>query len=262
MPWEEERAAGREVVRYGPRVIWVHWAVMIVFVSLSVTALLLLRDWIFAEFNIIGGDLFIETFDGALDVHMVLGLLLLVLGLVHVLLHIGQKDKSILPRDLMEDFRATVHTIRYVVYLSKWDEKGAAHKYKGNQRISYLGTFYTVALAGITGAFVHFGTFEELGIVLHVVSGVLVLTLSAYRFAHLLRKREWIAWRSILVSGKMPEWFVKQNHPRWYEELFPSSEGNEKSEQEGSGPEEPEPRTPQSEAPTSEATRTVKETTI
>jgi hypothetical protein len=193
---------------------------------------------------------------------MVLGLLLLVLGLVHVLLHIGQEEKPILPRDLGEDFRATVHTIRYVVFLSNWDEKGSAHKYKGNQRMSYIATFYTIALAGITGAFVHLGTLGELGVVLHVVSGILVLSLSAYRIAYLLRKREWIAWRSILVSGKMPEWFVMRNHPKWYEELFPSQGSAEKGENGGPGSEEPEPEAPSTEEPATEASRTAQEATI
>jgi cytochrome b561 len=120
MPEEYERTAGREIVRHSPKVIATHWAVIIVYIPLSLTALLLLRDWIFAEFNIFGGNLLIETFDGATETHWGFGILLLIIGLAHVLMHAGQEKKPILPKDVGADFRATVQSLKYVTFLSSY----------------------------------------------------------------------------------------------------------------------------------------------
>jgi hypothetical protein len=91
-----------------------------------------------------------------------------------------------------------------------------------------------MALAGFMG---------EVSIWLHVVSGVMVLLLSTFRIVYLLRKREWIAWRALLRTGRMPEWYVRKNHPRWYEELRPDTvpEAEEASTEDEAGQEPLEP---------------------
>jgi len=142
MPEDEEREAGREITRYDGKVIYLHWAVMIVFIMLIATALLLLRDWFWDTFKIVGTEPIIPTPDGFDALHLVLAIILLVLGLLHILLHIGQKEKPILPVDVSRDFERSVHSLRYVLFLSTWDEKGAAHKYQGHQRMMYVITFY------------------------------------------------------------------------------------------------------------------------
>ena len=208
------------------------------YIPLSLTALLLLRDWIFAEFNIFGGNLLIETFEGATETHWGFGILLLIIGLAHVLMHVGQEKKPILPKDVGADLRATVQSLKYVTFLSSWDEKGAAHKYKGNQRLTYVITFYVIALAALTGFMALAGLWGEVSTWLHVVSGVMVLLLSTFRIVYLLRKREWIAWRALLRTGRVPEWYVRKNHPRWYEELRPERVPEAEGEAPERGPEQ------------------------
>ena len=219
MPEETEREAGREIRRYGREVVDLHWVVMVVYISLAIISLLLLRDWFWETFKIRGTEPIIATPDWGAMTHYVLAGLLLVLGLLHVLIHARQKDKPMLPKDLMADFQTTVHALRYTLFLSTWDEKGSAGKYRGNQRLTYVITFYVIALAAITGAIALSGLWDEMGTMLHVVTGIMVLLVSAFRIVYLFRKRDWIAWRSILLTGAMPAWYVRENHPRWYEEL-------------------------------------------
>jgi cytochrome b subunit of formate dehydrogenase len=128
-----------------------------------------------------------------------------------------------LPKDLMADFQATVHALRYVLFISTWDEKGASGKYRGNQRLTYVITFYAIALAAITGGIALGGWWGDVGTTLHVVAAIMVLLVSAFRIVYLLKKRDWIAWRSILVTGRMPAWYVRENHPVWYEQLQATS---------------------------------------
>jgi cytochrome b subunit of formate dehydrogenase len=122
------------------------------------------------------------------------------------------------------DFQRSVHAFRYVLFLSSWDEKGAAHKYQGHQRMMYIITFYCIALAAITGFIALSGWWEDMGTFLHVVAGIMVILIFLYRLVYVFRKRDWIAWRSIFVTGKMPVWYVKMAHPRWYEEITPASQ--------------------------------------
>jgi hypothetical protein len=166
----------------------------------------------------------IPTPEGFDALHLVLAALLLVLGLVHVLLHVGQEEKPILPKDVEADFQRSVHALRYVLFLSTWDEKGGARKYQGHQRMTYVITFYTIALAALTGLIATSGPWDEGGTFLHVVAGIMVILVFLYRLVYVFRKRDWIAWRSIFKTGTMPVWYVKNAHPKWYEQLVPASE--------------------------------------
>ncbi len=232
MPEEFEREAGREFTRYDGKVIYMHWAVMVVFILLIVTALLLLRDWFWETFKILGTEPIIPTPEGFDVLHLVLAALLLVLGLVHVLLHIGQEEKPILPTDVEADFQRSVHALRYVLFLSTWDEKGGAHKYQGHQRMTYVITFYTIALAALTGLIANSGLWEDVGTFLHVVAGIMVMLIFIYRLIYVFRKRDWIAWRSIFRTGTMPVWYVKNAHPKWYEQLVPVPEPAKEEDEE------------------------------
>ncbi len=243
MPEDEEREAGREVTRYDGKVIYMHWAVVLVFIPLLIIALLLLRDWFWETFTIVGTDPIIPTPSWGEDLHLMLALLLLVLGLVHVLLHIKQEKRPILPTDVMADFQASVHTLKYVFFLSRWDERSGVAKYRGNQRMSYIITFYVIALAAITGMIAAWGGWEDSGTTIHVVSGSLVVLVFIYRMIYTIRKREWIAWRSIFITGRMPIWYVKQTHPKWYEEMEPTKAGADGPSAKGEPPSEPEPPT-------------------
>jgi cytochrome b561 len=213
MPEEEENPDG-EIFRYGRKVIAVHWGVIIVFFTLALTGLLLMRDWFFRSFSIFGGDLLFPTFDGALELHVASGLGICILGLIHVMLHVKQKDKPMLPRNVAAEFKATFETAMWVTFISRQREGGSSDKYQANQRMSYLAIFYTLSLSAVTAVFIF--TFGETGSAVHVVAGTLVGLLAMFRILYLIRTWDRIALRSILSTGTMPLWYIKENHYNWY----------------------------------------------
>ena len=214
---EEEENPDEEIVRYGTKVIAMHWVVVLVFIPLAVTGLLLARDWFLETFNIFGGDLLIGTPDSALVVHIGSGIALAIVGIVHIIIHMGQKEKHILPKNLTEEFKDTMDTAMYVTYISRQKEGRSSLKYKANQRMSYIATFYTLTLAAVTALFI--GTVGAAGSAVHVVAGALVGFLAIFRILYLIREWDPIAMSCILKTGKMPLWYIKEHHYQWYVQL-------------------------------------------
>jgi cytochrome b561 len=240
-PFDEDENPDEEIFRYGRKVIAVHWAVIISFLFLAWTGILLMRDWFLVTFNIFGGDLWFETFDLALEIHIASGVTICLLGLIHILLHVNQKEKPILPKNVASEFKATFETAMWVTFISRQKEGGSSDKYRANQRMSYLAIFYTLSLSAISAVFI--SVFGETGSAVHVVAGTLVGLLAAFRILYLLRTWDKIAWRSILSTGTMPLWYIKDNHYKWYLELKGiDPEGID------DGPQEPEPE-PEPEPP-------------
>lgn len=239
---EDEENPDEEIFRYGRKVIAVHWAVIIFFFTLAWTGILLMRDWFLVTFNIFGGDLWFPTFDGAVELHVASGVTIGLLGLIHVMLHIKQKDKPILPRNVASEFKATFETAMWVTFISRQKEGASSDKYQANQRLSYLAIFYTLALSTVSAVFIF--TFGETGSAVHVVAGTLVGLLAAFRILYLVRAWDRIALRCILSTGTMPIWYIKENHYNWYLQLKGIEPDTSESE-----PETPEPDTPKAAAP-------------
>jgi len=214
---EEEENPDEEIFRYGRKVIAVHWGVIIVFFTLAWTGILLMRDWFLVTFNIFGGDLWFPTFDGAVEMHVASGVTIGILGLIHVMLHIKQKDKPMLPKNVASEFKATFETAMWVTFISRQKEGGSSDKYQANQRMSYLAIFYTLSLSTFTAVFIY--TFGETGSAVHVVAGTLVGLLAAFRVLYLIRTWDGVAMRCILSTGTMPLWYIKEHHYNWYLKL-------------------------------------------
>jgi cytochrome b561 len=209
----------RTVKRYGARVIVVHWLFVLTFIPLVFTGCLLLRDWWAAEFHVYGIDPVLPTFDGASTLHAYLGAVVLVIGLSHVLLHIRQRERPILPRKVGQDLGASIHNILYIFHLVARQERGAGEKYRGNQRMTYIALAYCLSLSGLTALVVRLDVAGGLAVLMHVCAGILILALSAYRILTLIRKHDAVATRCILATGRMPVWYVRKNHFLWYRQL-------------------------------------------
>lgn len=225
-----------EIFRYGRKVIMVHWAVVAFFIPLGVTGLLMLRDWFFETFSIFGGDLWVDTFEGAVELHVVSGVAIVSIGLVHILMHLKQKEKPILPRDVGAEFKATFETALWATFISRQKEGGSSEKYMRSQRMSYMATIYTLALSALTAIFII--TLGETGTAVHVVAGLLVTFLAVFRILYLIRQWDWISIRCIMWTGTMPLWYVKERHYLWYLQLKGLSKADEPepSEQKGGTP--------------------------
>ena len=212
------------VRRYGASVITLHWLFIAFFIPMLVAGMFLFRDWFIHEFKIKGGDVnggvYVPTFEGASEIHMWAGILVLIVGLIHIIIHMFQREKPIIPQHTHKDFKATLHTLLYVFHLARREERGSPGKYRGNQKIAYMATVYTLSLTAITVLIVWLDLLgEEMGMIMHVVAGILLGLVAGYRILYLIRKHDKVALKCILSSGKMPEWYVKKKHYLWYKKV-------------------------------------------
>ncbi len=208
-----------EIKRYGKIVVFEHWLAIIIIFSLMITGLFLVRDWFVHEFHIHGAENYIPTPDFINSFHLYAAFGLLVIGAIHLIVHGGQKEKPILPKNSLVELKAALYSLMYLVFLTKKQERGSGEKYLKSQRIIYAFTVYVLGLAAITGFLNRSGLFGEQILIVHITAGVLVILVGIHRTALIIRKRDKVALRSVLATGTMPEWYVKKNHRAWYEQL-------------------------------------------
>jgi len=213
-----------EVKRYGKVVVFQHWlAIVLVFTSIF-TGLLLARDWFIHEFHIYGAEMYVPTPDFASSLHEFAALGIVVLGFIHLAFHAGQKEKPILPRNSINELRAALHSLLYLVFLAKRMERGSGDKYYKTQRIIYAFTVYVLGLAAITGFLFYADILAEQMLIAHVMAGALVILVGIHRAALVIRRHDKVALRSVLATGTMPRWYVRKYHKVWYEKI--SGEGD------------------------------------
>lgn len=218
MPGKDE-GKGAEIERYGAEVIGVHWLFIIFLIPMLYTGLLMWRDWFTHEFHIYGIHYLFPSFEGMETIHLYTGMAVLTVGAAHLLSHYRQREKPILPKNVGVDVAASVQAIFYIFHLSPKPERGAGNKYLRNQRMTYIALIYVLALCGITALPLLLDWVNEMTEVMHIIAGLLLVFLSGYRILYLVRTHDGVAIRSIMVTGTMPEWYVKKHHFLWYKEL-------------------------------------------
>jgi cytochrome b subunit of formate dehydrogenase len=211
-----------EIRRYGKMVVFEHWLMIILVLSLSFTGLLLIRDWFIHEFHIYGAEMYIPTPSFTLTLHGYVAFGLLILGAIHLIVHVGQREKHILPKHSSVELRHAIYSLMYLVFLTRKQERGSGEKYLRSQRIIYAFTIYVLGLGAITGFLNYTGVLGEPMHIAHITAGVLVILVVVHRIALIIRKRDKVALRSVLKTGTMPEWYVKKNHRAWYEDMVGS----------------------------------------
>lgn len=214
------------VRRYGYRVVILHWLIILTFLPLALTGIMLLRDWIYHRFEILGGSGILAAFDGAADIHIYSGIALVIIGYLHFMLHMRQKELPILSKHPSRDMRSTLHTILYIFFLASRDERGSQGKYKENQKVAYVATIFTIGLSGITAFMMYIDVLGEMAVLLHILAGVLVLIVFVYRMAYLLRRSETAPVRCIMTNGKIPVWYAKKHHLTWYKQMLTEGEAS------------------------------------
>lgn len=208
-----------EIKRYGKIVVLEHWLAVFIVFGVGFTGMFLARDWFIHEFHIHGAENIVPTPDFALDLHKLTAFGLLALGAIHLIAHVGQKEKPILPKRSFLELKAALYSLMFLVFLTKKQERGSGGKYLKSQRIMYGFTIYVMGLGAITG-FLHFaGLLEEYMLIVHLISGILVILVVVHHLALNIRKHDKVALRCVFSKGTMPEWYVKKNHRAWYDEL-------------------------------------------
>ncbi len=224
-PFKEGTSLKKKFIRrYGYRVVLLHWLIILAFVPLALTGIMQLRDWIYHRFEILGGSGILTAFDGAAEIHVYSGIALVIIGCLHLILHIRQKELPIISKHSARDMRSTLHTILYIFFLASRDERGSQGKYKENQRIAYIATVFTLGLSGITAFMIYIDVLGEMAVLIHILSGVLVLIVFAYRMLYLLRRSESAPVKCIMTNGKIPVWYAKKHHLTWFKQMLMKGE--------------------------------------
>jgi thiosulfate reductase cytochrome b subunit len=193
------------------------WIFTIILATLIITGLFLLRDWFFLNFGIYG-EKFISTPEPTQNIHIWFGFALAVLGLLHLAIHIFSKKKDILPKQTLRDFKGFLHSIIYLLGFARREEYGS-ERFNGRQKIVYIALVYILGLTIITGLIIYFELFANEVALLHIIPAGLSGLVLLFQFFITIRKHDIIALNSAFISGKLPIWYIRKNHPIWYKKL-------------------------------------------
>ena len=209
----------QDIRRYGSHIVIMNWVFLILISSLIYSGLVLLQDILFEHLNIIGGPKPLPVFIDAELYHLYLGIGTILFGAAHILMHITQKEKLIIPKSTTRGMKAVLHTLAHILFLAKRDERGSAEKYKNNVQMAYLAIVYIIGLTSITGMLIYFNVIKGYAISIHLALGCTVVLFAIYWLVYTIRKHDIIALKCSLMTGTMPEWYVKKNYYNWYKSV-------------------------------------------
>ncbi|UCD13299.1 MAG: DUF4405 domain-containing protein [Thermoplasmatales archaeon] len=202
---------------YRPVTIFEMWAFTLTLGVVAVSGLFLIRDWLFLNFGVYG-DKLIPTPEGTQNIHIWFGFAFAVLGLFHLAIHIFSKKKDILPKQTLRDFKSFLYSGMYLIRLARRESYGAGRFY-GRQRIIYLALVYILGLTILTGLLYYMNILSSDLVMVHVIPAGLSIMVLLFHFLITIRKHDTIALNCAFISGKLPRWYVRKNHPIWYEQM-------------------------------------------
>lgn len=203
---------------YSPLVIAEIWIFTVIMALVTVTGLLLLRDWLYANFGVYG-RVYVPTPSWFGTVHIVSAISLLALGLIHIILHIRSGRTALLPVDTRRDFHSFLHSGLYLIGLSRREVRRTRGKFNGRQRITYMALIYIAGLAALTGVLYYAGVLGHSLALVHIIPGGLTFMVVLFHFLMFVKNHDKLALKAAFFTGKLPLWYVRRNKPLWYEEL-------------------------------------------
>ena len=194
------------------------WAFTLTLGVVAVSGLFLMRDWLFLNFGVYG-DKFIPTPGGTQSIHIWFGFAFAVFGLFHLAIHIFSKKKDILPKQTLRDFKAFLHSGMYLIGLARREDYGACGRFNGRQRITYLALVYILGLTILTGLLYYMNFLSYDLAIVHVIPAGLSIMVLLFQFLITIRKHDTIALNCAFITGKLPRWYARKNHPIWYKKV-------------------------------------------
>ena len=202
------------------------WAFTLTIGVVAISGLFLMRDWLFLNFGVYG-DKFIPTPEGIQDIHIWFGYVFAVLGLFHVIIHIFSNKKDILSKQTLLDFKGFLHSGMYLIGFARREEyRNTEGRFTGRQRIIYISLVYILGLTTITGLLYYLNFLPSGLSMVHVVPAGLSIMVLLFHFLITLRKHDSIALKATFFARKLPNWYVRKNHPIWYKELISKRKTN------------------------------------
>lgn len=208
---------------YKPITIIEMWAFTFTLGVVAVSGLFLLRDWLFLNFGVYGNKLIPTPIDTQ-NIHIWFGLLFTTIGLIHISAHIFSKKKDILPKKTLRDFKAFLHSGMYLIGLARREDYESSSIFYGRQRITYLALVYILGLTVLTGLFNYLNILSNDLILVHIIPAGLGIMVLLFQFLITIRKHDITSLKCAFISGKLPRWYVKKNHPIWYKKIMAERE--------------------------------------
>jgi cytochrome b subunit of formate dehydrogenase len=211
------------VRKYSSAIVAEIWLFTIILFLVVITALPLLRDVLYHFVGIHGG-IWVSTPSNFSSYHVIFGFILIVLGLIHLAIHGGNKKSELLMKRPRHDFKAFLHSLIYLVGFAKREEQGGGERYSSRQRVVYLALVYTIGLSAISGVslFLNSGEneFNSIFTATHIISAIVITLVLLFHLAINIRKHDSVALKASYTSGKLPLWYVKKNHKIWYLDIL------------------------------------------
>jgi hypothetical protein len=129
-----------------------------------------------------------------------------------------------MPKQTLRDFKAFLHSIMYLLGLARREDYGAFGRYNGRQRITYLALIYILGLTILTGILSYMNFLSSDLAMVHVIPGGLSIMVLLFHFLITIRKHDTIALNCAFVTGKLPRWYARKNHPIWYKKVMTKRE--------------------------------------
>ena len=140
--------------------------------------------------------------------------------MAHLFIHIFSKKKEILPKKTLRDFKAFLHSGMYLIGLARREDYESSSIFYGRQRITYLALVYILGLTVLTGLLNYLNILSNDFTLVHIVPAGLGIMVLFFQFLITIRKHDKIALNCAFISGKLPRWYVKKNHPIWYKKIM------------------------------------------
>jgi cytochrome b subunit of formate dehydrogenase len=203
---------------YKPLTIIEIWAFTIILFIVAISGLFLLRDWLFLNFGVYG-DKFISTPNGILNVHIWSSLIFILLGLIHLTIHIFSKDKEILPVKTAQDFKSFLHSGLYLIGFARQEDYRSSGRFSGRQRITYIALVYILGLTAITGVLFYSNLLSDDLSLVHIIPGGLSIMVLLFHFLITIRKHDIVGLRCAFIDGKIPRGYARKKSPIWLKDI-------------------------------------------
>lgn len=212
------------IKKYTTPVVIEHWLFFFLGFWLVMTAVPTFINSALVQLHIY--DIILPTPFDSTGAHKTFGVLLVLLSLFHVFYHSRHSDRELLSSSPGADFKEFLHSLMFMIGLSRRASYVNDEKFSGIQRVTYLSLVYAGGLSLATGVMLILdspdpdGLYLESGVLLtHVLTSIMIFFIVLFHIIIALRKKNWIGMRAIFLNKALPVWFIKKYHRNWYDEL-------------------------------------------
>ena len=212
------------ITKYSSVAVIEHWLFLFLGIGLVLTAVPSFINSFLIELHIY--NVSIPTPFHSTSTHKILGGILIFLSLFHIFYHLAKSDKQILSKSPFRDLKEFLHSLLFMIGLSRKDSYITDEKFNSIQKVTYLSLVYCGGLSIATGIILMLDSpslgekYFENGILLtHVITSIMIFFIVLYHIIITIRKKNWIGMKSIFFNKKIPAWYIKRYHRNWYDDL-------------------------------------------